>query len=500
MSTKEGQSYEQLEKRWTRIAALSDAVAMLSWDRQAIMPSASNTARADQIAMLSVLKHEEVTAPLIADLLEEADNEELSIIQKTNLQEMRRLYQHAITLSPDIVNAYSRACADCENKWQTARKENSFEGVKKPLGLVVDLTQEIATTKAQSFQSNPYDSLLDEYEPGGSSKRIDAVFNILEPALQKLLPEVIEYQANTNFPSYSSPVSTEKQKNLGLKIMQSLGFDFSKGRLDTSIHPFSGGTPDDVRITTRYDEDDWTGSLMGVIHETGHALYEQGLPIQWRGQPVGAARGMVLHESQSLLMEMQACRSSEFYSFLAPLIATEFSVEGNQWTPEALSRNSRRIVPNFIRVDADELTYPLHVILRYKLERALLGGDLVVSDLPYAWNDAFESSFGIRPPDDLRGCLQDIHWYDGAIGYFPTYTLGALAAAQLFASLVKDHPDVLTCISKGDFSVLLGWLRTNIHNLGSAFSTDEIMLKATGKSLSEIDFLTHLNKRYLSGD
>ena len=226
-----------------------------------------------------------------------------------------------------------------------------------------------------------------------------------------------------------------KQKSLGLKVMKSLGFNFSKGRLDTSIHPFSGGTPDDVRITTRYDEDDWTGSLMGIIHETGHALYEQGLPIKWRGQPVGSARGMVLHESQSLLMEMQACRSNEFFNFLAPLIATEFSVEGDQWKPEALSRNSRRVVTNFIRVDADELTYPLHVILRYKLERALLDGDLLVSDIPYAWNDAFESSFGIRPPDDLRGCLQDIHWYDGAIGYFPTYTLGALAAAQLFASL-----------------------------------------------------------------
>ena len=226
---------------------------MLSWDRQAIMPSASNTARADQIAMLSVLKHEEITAPLIADLIEQADNEELSGMQKANLLEMRRLYQHAVTLSPEIVNAHSRACADCENKWQEARIENSFEGVKKPLGLVVDLTREIATIKAQSLQSNPYDSLLDEYEPGGSSKRIDAVFNILEPALQKLLPEVIEYQANTNFYSYSSPISMGKQKSLGLKVMKSLGFNFSKGRLDTSIHPFSGGTPDDVRITTRYE-------------------------------------------------------------------------------------------------------------------------------------------------------------------------------------------------------------------------------------------------------
>ena len=497
MTSNSKKSYLQLTKKWQRVAALSDAIAMLSWDRQAIMPSGSGSARAEQIAILAVLKHEEITDSITAELIDKADTAELNNIEQANISEIRRIYRHASALSPRLVEEHSRACAACEGKWQLARKENNFKVVEGSLGQVVNLTQQIAAIKAETFQSNAYDSLLDEYEPGGSSTKIDVIFDSLEPALQKLLPEVIEYQSHINFPAYSDPVPIQKQKNLGEKVMKSLGFDFSKGRLDTSIHPFSGGTPDDVRITTRYNENDWTGSLMGVIHETGHAVYEQGLPIRWRGQPVGSARGMVVHESQSLLMEMQVCRSPDFFKFLAPLITKEFRVRGDQWRAEELSNNSKRVIPNFIRVDADELTYPLHIILRYKLEQALMRGDLLVPDLPGAWNGAFESSFGIRPPDDLQGCLQDIHWYDGAFGYFPTYTLGALAAAQLFSAAIKDHPDMLTQISKGNFSTLLNWLRKNVHSIASALSTEEILIKATGSSLSTAAFLLHLNNRYL---
>ena len=497
MTNNSKKSYLELTKKWHRFAVLSDAIAMLSWDRQAIMPSGSGAARADQIAILSVLKHEELTDPLTLELVDKADTAELGDIEKKNLFEIRRIYRHAATLSPKLVEEHSRACATCEGQWQLARKENNFQVVAGSLGEVVKLTRQIAAIKAETFKSNSYDSLLDEYEPGGASAQIDAIFALLEPALQKLLPEVIEYQADIDFPTYPTPVPIQNQKSLGQIIMKALGFDFLKGRLDTSVHPFSGGTPDDVRITTRYNENDWTSSLMGVIHETGHALYEQGLPSRWRGQPVGSARGMVVHESQSLLMEMQVCRSPEFFKFLAPIIEKEFMVQGDQWKAEELSNNSRRVTPNFIRVDADEITYPLHIILRYKLEKALMRGDLSVPDLPDAWNEAFESSFGTRPPDDLQGCLQDIHWYDGAFGYFPTYTLGALAAAQLFSAARKDHPDILAQISKGHFSTLLNWLRKNVHSIGSALSTEEILIKATGSSLSITAFLEHLNSRYL---
>jgi carboxypeptidase Taq len=498
MTNAKEQPYQKLKKKWKRIAALSDAIAMLSWDRQAIMPSGAECARAEQIATLSVLKHEEVAAPIISDLLEEVDAQDLSSFQSANFSEMRRLHQHAAVLSAKTVDAHSRACTDCENSWRIARSDNDFKLVAKPLGLVVSITQEIAEIKGQALRTTPYDALLDEYEPGGSSKKIDAVFNSLELKLKKLLPEVMEYQNRITFPSYEELIPVQNQQKLGLQIMKSLGFDFSKGRLDTSVHPFSGGVPDDVRITTRYNEKNWAESLMGVIHETGHALYEQGLPLNWRGQPVGSARGMVLHESQSLLMEMQVCRSREFFTYLAPMISKTYGVKGNQWTAKSLSYNAIRVAPSFIRVDADELTYPLHVMLRYKLERALLDDDLRVSDLPTAWNEEFAASFGIRPSTDTEGCLQDIHWYDGAIGYFPTYTLGALAAAQLFAAALKDLPNIPDNITKGDFSILLGWLRQNVHLLGSSCSTDKIIAKATGHSLSEDAFIAHLKRRYLS--
>jgi carboxypeptidase Taq len=281
--------------------------------------------------------------------------------------------------------------------------------------------------------------------------------------------------------------------------MATLGFDFAHGRLDVSTHPFCGGIPEDVRITTRYDEADFMTGLMGILHETGHALYEMGLPQAWRTQPVGRARGMSLHESQSLLMEMQVCRSPEFFVFAAPRIARFFDSSGELvWNAEALREATVRVEPGFIRVDADEVTYPAHVILRYRLEKALISGELEVAGLPEAWNDGMVELLGVRPPNDRLGCLQDLHWYDGAFGYFPTYTLGALTAAQLFEAARKAVPSVLGSISHGDFGPLLGWLRTHVHGLGSSLSTDDLLVAATGRPLDSAAFKTHLSRRYLA--
>jgi carboxypeptidase Taq len=281
-------------------------------------------------------------------------------------------------------------------------------------------------------------------------------------------------------------------------MARTLGFDFQSGRLDVSAHPFTGGTPDDVRITTRYDEKDFARALMGVLHETGHALYEAGLPRDWRRQPVGNARGMVLHESQSLLMEMQACRGRAFIDFAAPHMRAAFGKSGPGWTADNIHRVYTRVAPGFIRVDADEVTYPLHIMLRYRLERAILAGDLELADLPGAWNDGMKELLGIVPPNDSLGCLQDIHWPDGAWGYFPTYTMGALAAAQLFAAARKAVPGLLDAIGKGDFAPLLAWLRKNIHGQGSIGGTDWILAQATGSPLGVGAFKAHLESRYLS--
>ena len=293
------------------------------------------------------------------------------------------------------------------------------------------------------------------------------------------------------------PFPQARQEALARRLMRSVGFDFDHGRLDVSLHPFCGGVPDDVRITTRYDEADFMKSLMEVLHETGHALYERGLPAAWRLQPVGEARGMAMHEGQSLLIEMQACRSPEFIGFMASLAREAFDGTGPAWEPANLAVFYNRVSPDFIRVDADEVTYPAHIILRTRLEKALIAGKMELEDLPAAWNDGMRELLGITPPDDARGCLQDIHWYDGAWGYFPTYTLGAMTAAQLFAAAKTAVPEIPAAIAGGDFAPLIGWLRDKVHALGSSLASEDILVQATGKPLDPAVFKAHLEARYL---
>jgi carboxypeptidase Taq len=370
--------------------------------------------------------------------------------------------------------------------------------VKPALQAVLNLVREAAQAKAARLNRSPYDALLDEYEPGGSSAEIDPVFDDLAAFLPGFRERVLQHQDRRPSPmALEGPFSIDKQRELGQRIMAAMGFDFSHGRLDTSLHPFCGGVPDDVRITTRYDEGDFAKSLMGVIHETGHALYERGLPPDWRHQPVGQARGMSIHESQSLLMEMQACRSPHFIEFMAPLAREAFGVDGPAWNADNIHRAYIRVKPDYIRVDADEVTYPAHVILRYRLEKALIAGDMTLDDLPSAWNAGMRELLGITPPTDREGCLQDIHWYDGAWGYFPTYTLGAMTAAQLFEAACKAHPEIPASIRRGDFSLLLDWLRRNVHGHGSRLSARELLTQATGRPLDPAVFKRHLETRYL---
>jgi len=282
-------------------------------------------------------------------------------------------------------------------------------------------------------------------------------------------------------------------------MMGKMGFDFHYGRLDISRHPFMSGTPDDARITTRYDEADFMRSLMGVLHETGHALYELGLPKGWRNQPVGRPRSAGVHESQSLIMEMQACRSKGFIAYLAPIAARTFGRAGeNGWDGATLWNAMMRVQPSFIRVDADEVTYPAHVILRYRLEKALVGGELEIADLPSAWNNGMRELLGITPPSDRLGCLQDIHWYAGAFGYFPSYTLGAMMAAQLFDAARRSTPALEASLAEGNFTPLREWLRAHVHGLASRYTSAELLRRATGRPLDAGIFKTHLRNRYLS--
>lgn len=499
--SKEGpQSYRRIAGKFERLMKLRDALSVLQWDSSAMMPDGGAEARSEQIAALTLTTHEMLVDPRIGDEIAAAEREDgaLDAWQRANVLEMRREYVHATAVPADLVEARSKAVSSCEMRWRSARAANDFKGLLPELRRVLDLTRAVAAAKAEKLGVSRYDALLDEWEPEGRAAEIDRVFDDLAAFLPGFIDAVIAKQAKG--PALLQPTGNftpEVQRRFATDMMGVIGFDFDHGRLDTSHHPFCGGVPDDVRITTRWNERDFTQGLMGVLHETGHALYEAGLPASWRYQPVGRARGMSVHESQSLLIEMQACRSQSFISFLAPRAATAFGGEGAAWSVENLYRLYTCVRRGLIRVDADEATYPCHVILRYRLERAMIEGQLEIADLPGAWNEGMKTLVGIVPPDDKDGCLQDIHWPGGAWAYFPTYTLGAMTAAQLFAAAVRTHPEIPSAIARGDFAPLRGWLRQNVHGRGSQVSTRQLLAEATGAPLDASHFKRHLRRRYL---
>lgn len=488
---------DALEARFRRRALIGEAQAVLHWDAAVTMPPGGAPARGEQLAELRVLSHELLSDPRVADLLDAAGGEALDPWRAANLAEMRRLHAHATALPGDLVAALSRATSACEHIWREAKAASDFARVEPAFAEVLRLTREAAAAKAGALSLDPYDALLDRFEPGARFADIAPVFDRYAAFLSDALPAIEAAQEAAGAArAPRGPVPADAQRGIVRLLAEATGFDFDHGRLDESAHPFSTGWPGDRRITVRYEEDAPIQSLMAVLHECGHALYEAGLPGDWARQPVGGARGMQLHESQSLMVEMQACRSDAFLRWAAPLIAQAFG-DDPAFEADNLIKLVRRVERGFIRVEADEATYPAHIILRTRLERAMIAGDLAPADLPAAWNEGFEEALGRRPPDDARGCLQDIHWYDGAFGYFPTYTLGAMTAAQLFQAALADAPGIEAGLARGDFGPLIGWARAHVHKAASSRSTADILTGATGRPLDPQAFIDHIRRRYL---
>ena len=492
-------AYRELERRFATLSHINGALAVLHWDSATMMPLGGADARNEQIATLNEIAHHHLTDPALTDLLEEAQGEALaSDWRRANLREMRHRWEHATALDADLVVRRSRATSSCELAWRAARGDNDFARLVPLLEEVLAVTCDVAAAKAAALDLSPYDALLDGYDPGTRAGDIDVMFGELEEFLPAFVRQVVARQNRLPPPQRPvGPFGEDRQRQLIERLLAILGFERDNGRLDTSHHPFTGGVPDDVRITTRYNQADFTQSIMGAVHETGHALYERGLPADWRHQPVGQSRGMTLHESQSLLFEMHACRSPEFVEFLAPLVREVLDYDGPPSEVGNLQRLYLWVEPGLIRVDADEATYPLHIVHRYRLERALIEGDLTVRDLPGAWNDTLQQLLAIRPADDRDGCMQDIHWYGGDFGYFPTYTLGALAAAQLFAAAREREPDIPSAVARGDFARLRRWLVDNVHSKGSLLDTQALLHEVTGTRLGVDAFKRHLRARYL---
>ncbi|HHY50988.1 MAG TPA: carboxypeptidase M32 [Alphaproteobacteria bacterium] len=432
-----------------------------------------------------------------------AESEPLDDEQQAAVREFRRVYTNMTCLSSDFVRRQVNARVRSEQLWRELRPKGDWAGFLPAFEGVVATAREEAELRADALGLAPYDAMMEQYDPGNRTADIAPVFAQLKAFLRDFVPEALARQerrlAQRPLKPFNAPFPIEKQKALGIAMMEAIGFDFDHGRLDISHHPFCGGVPTDVRMTTRYVTGEFLSSLMGILHETGHGLYEQGLPGTWAHWPVGKARGMAIHESQSLFVEKQIARSAEFWEWALPHVREHLgdaALAG--WSLEDMLAHVHRIERGLIRVDADEATYPLHVILRFEIEQELIEGKLAPRDVPEAWDARMHEYLGLRTIDDPRdGPMQDVHWPSGAFGYFPSYTLGALIAAQLWAAIEREHPGVRDDVRRGQFVRLNDWRRERIWSQASFHSTPDLLRRATGGPLDPRYFEEHLKRRYL---
>lgn len=501
MTTDATPAYDELVVLNQRLHRLGHLGSIAGWDQAANMPAKGNEARAAALAELHGLMHRLRTDPALRDTLARAADEPLSDEQRANLHETERAWRLANALPAVLVERRQMATSRCEHAWRSQRPGNDWAGFLGNFREVLEVAREEARLLSQLTGLSRYDALMDRFEPGMRSATVDRLFGDLRGWLPGLIEQVLQRQASLAsrepliMPKGPFPVAA--QRALCERVMRLLGFDFEAGRLDVSTHPFCGGVPEDVRMTTRFREDEFLGSLMGTIHETGHGRYEQNLPRALLGQPVAEARSMALHESQSLSFEMQLAGHPGFARLLSPLVR-EVLGEQPAFEPRNLHRLITRVNRGLIRVDADEVTYPAHVVLRYEIERPLIEGDIEPEDIPALWDAKMAELLGQDTRGNFKdGPLQDVHWPEGLFGYFPCYTLGAMYAAQWFAAMRVELPDLDARISAGDLGAVFDWLRQNIWNAASRWGTEELTRRASGSALDPKHFKAHLHERYL---
>jgi carboxypeptidase Taq len=483
-------AYTNIAERSRKVAEFSSVGALLHWDQQTFQPSGAGEYRARQIANLGTLAHELWTAPEVGEWLDslEADNvSALPVEVSGNLREWRKSYDRAKKLPSALVEDLARSSALAHDAWVEARRQCRFPVFAPHLKKLVELSREQA---GYWGGDDPYDALLDSYETGAKRSDLQNLFDRLAPRVSELALAGESLPPAPPIPRGPYPVAAQQAFNR--EVAEAMGFEFSRGRIDTAAHPFCTTIgPNDVRLTTRYDEEDFTSSLLGVMHEAGHGLYEQGLPGEHFGTPAGSAVSLGIHESQSRLWENHIGRSRGFWEVWFPRARHHFPCLAES-SAEHVFRHVNRVKRSLIRVEADAVTYDLHIILRFRLETALIDGSLDSDDLPGAWNSGFESLFGFPVPDDSHGCLQDIHWSGAAFGYFPTYTLGNLNAAQLFETAKSRIPGLEKQLAAGKYEGLKEWLRREIHVAGSSFLPGDLIKNATGASTSEVPHMQYL--------
>jgi carboxypeptidase Taq len=490
--------YDALAAHFTRLHHLGHLGAIVGWDRAANMPPKGNEARSSAMAELASLMHRLRTEPGLDQRIARAEDESLTDVQRANLREIERQWRLANALPESLVQRHELLTARCEHAWRTQRPANDWAGFLDNWKPVVALAREEAALLSQQTGLGKYDALMDRFEPGMTSAQVARVFGDVRQWLPPLIDRVVQRQAAERTVPARGPFALDAQQALCRRVVAMLGFDFDAGRLDTSTHPFSGGVPEDVRMTTRYREDEFLPALMGTVHETGHGRYEQNRPREWITQPVSQARSMAVHESQSLSFEMQLGSHPGFAEVIAPLLRDAFGAQP-AFEPDNLHRLMTRVQRGFIRVDADEVTYPAHVILRFEIERALIEGEIEPEDVPALWDAKMAELLHLDTRGNFKdGPLQDVHWPEALFGYFPCYSLGAMYAAQWFAAMRRTMPDLDARIGRGDFAGVFDWLRTNIWLQGSLHTTDELAVRASGEVLNPAHFRAHLESRYLA--
>ncbi|MDW8051531.1 MAG: carboxypeptidase M32 [Armatimonadota bacterium] len=492
------ETYQNLLNWQKETVVLSSIAGVLGWDQRVVMPPKGAPYRAEQLAMLSGIIHQRATDPRIGEWLSELEQSELmqppDSITAVNIRQWRREYDRLTKLPTELVMEFTRVTSLAEKVWEEAREKSDFRLFQPHLEQIVRLVREIA--ERLGYEREPYDALLDEYEQGMTAQEVEQLF---EP-IRRHTPELVERlmsaprQPDTSILHRHYPRAA--QEAFCRYVAETIGFDWQRGRLDPTVHPFATRlSPGDVRITTRYYEDFLNPSLFGTIHELGHALYEMGLPEEHWGTPMGSSVSLGVHESQSRLWENFVGRSRAFWEFFYPVAQQHFSALADVSLDDfVFAINAVR--PSTIRVEADEVTYNLHILLRFELELALVRGDLPVADLPSVWNERFKAYMGFEPPNDAQGVLQDVHWSSGLIGYFPTYTLGNLYAAQLFEAAERDLGDLQAQFRRGEFQPLLEWLRTNIHQQGQRYPAKELIARVTGKPPSAEPLLSYFQRKF----
>ena len=493
-------AYLLLEEQYRQLARLEHALTFLQWDHMVMMPPGGSEPRANAIAELTTLHHEILTSTKTGDLLKEASSQTTDKLRTRSLREMEQEYQRAICLPPELVKAKSLAGSKCEHGWRSQRHDNDWSGFLANFNEVVELAREEAQARRDfkpGLFATPYDAMLDLYCTGDNNSFIQDVFATLKNVLPELVQQVVDKQKSITVPDLVGHYPIDQQKLLNLELMKCLGFNFDQGRLDVSSHPFSTGCRGDQRITTRFRETDFFDALLATAHETGHASYEDGLPVEWDNLPAGSARNLCIHESQSLLFEKQIFLSRPFISFFSSrmhsYLPTTSTIDGARlWTA------ATRVEPSYIRVEADEVTYPLHVILRYEIESKLINNSIQTEAIPELWDEKMQEYLGISTAGNYRnGCMQDMHWADGSFGYFPSYTIGALNSAQIFAAIRRSHPDWQERLAGGDVSFIRNWLQKTIWQKGSTMDSQDIIRLATGESTNPDYFLHHIQQRYI---